>query len=506
MKTASMGVTNETPQAPEHTLGWYRDPVLWCALAIGLLLRGALLVLYPYSRLAGDEGLHYVSGVLTSEFGPSSLGHWAPGYELFLAGIFGLAGPDAWNALAIQVAISTAIVATVYGIAYGAAGRRAGRIAAGLTALYPSLIAYSSYFYGETLFLFFLTGAVCALCGSSTAPTTRRLAVAGVLFGLAILTRSLVIWVLPLFALWLVLRARRAEARQVAIVIVIALATVLPWTIRNWVKYDGFLLVDGTMGRTLYLAYSQDETQILFGRDLGYERGTSLQENRVRAEQPTRIVARAEELPPANELVLLFPDVVWKTLIPGWDPKQPMERLLNKLGKARTRATLDLIHRQSSERRAALDFAKSNPMRVLSQSFDRLYAFWGPNSFLLRAIHGRTYRSGPLAASNYAAAKWIVVGAYVSLVALALLALGRRRLAIQVDWGVALIVTLSVLATLSEGSSRYRLPIMPFVIVLASVWLAAPHRPEGRVRLAALGLIGIAFAIFSAHYLATILP
>lgn len=71
---------------------------------------------------------------------------------------------------------------------------------------------------------------------------------------------------------------------------------------------------------------------------------------------------------------------------------------------------------------------------------------------------------------------------------------------------MALIVTLSVLATLSEGSSRYRLPIMPFVIVLASVWLAAPHRPEGRVRLAALGLIGIAFAIFSAHYLATILP
>jgi hypothetical protein len=78
-------------------------------------------------------------------------------------------------------------------------------------------------------------------------------AAAGVLWGLAILTRETVLYLLPLAALWLVWQRReRGGAARAAAFFVLALATVAPWTYRNWVRHEAFIPVSTAGGLNLY--------------------------------------------------------------------------------------------------------------------------------------------------------------------------------------------------------------------------------------------------------------
>ena len=65
---------------------------------------------------------------------------------------------------------------------------------------------------------------------------------AGVLWGLAILTRETVLYFVPLAALWLAWR-RPGGLRRAALYAGAALLVVLPWTVRNYIVFDAFVPV-----------------------------------------------------------------------------------------------------------------------------------------------------------------------------------------------------------------------------------------------------------------------
>jgi hypothetical protein len=74
---------------------------------------------------------------------------------------------------------------------------------------------------------------------------------AGLLFGLAILTRETLLYLLPLAALWIAFSKPRKPALAV-IVLVAALAVVGPWTLRNWIQFGAFIPVSTGGGLNLY--------------------------------------------------------------------------------------------------------------------------------------------------------------------------------------------------------------------------------------------------------------
>jgi hypothetical protein len=95
---------------------------------------------------------------------------------------------------------------------------------------------------------------------------------------------------------------------------------------------------------------------------------------------------------------------------------------------------------------------------------------------------------------------------YCAVVVLALLGLGRR-------WrgsGAELITLYAAYATalhaVAVASSRYRLPMMPLLIVLAAAWAAQPGWPEGRWRAVGVAAGVVAFTALSLYYVATVLP
>jgi hypothetical protein len=137
-------------------------------------------------------------------------------------------------------------------------GRRAGLGAAALVALWPELVWFSAHFWSETVFLALLWWAIERTVASDAGRSWRAAVAAGLLWGLATLTREIALYLVPLAALWL-LRPERGSGspggrrpspgslpRAAALCLAAALA-IAPWTIRNAILFRAFIPVS-TMG------------------------------------------------------------------------------------------------------------------------------------------------------------------------------------------------------------------------------------------------------------------
>jgi hypothetical protein len=390
------------------------------------------------------------------------------------------------------VLVSTLTVGIVYGIAGRAGGLRAGRIAAMLCAFFPTLIAYSHYIYSETLFAALLAGAVWLLHRSPGGAGRGGLVGAGVLFGLACLTRAAVLYFFPVWMAWLALGRRWDELRRAALVFGVVLATILPWTIRNAVIFHDFIPIDATVGRTAWWAYNEKPAHV----DLGYVQNAAWY-NRKKCSDVVHPLRRP--LPGVRELRALFPPDA------ELEPRLA-KRMRFELHIVRRYGTLDLVAYQRCEVRAALRFIRENPGLAARRIAERLYTFWGPNSFLLRSVYWKSYPGGILARGHYEKVKLVVVSSYVAVVLLAMLALGRRDPPPLVEWLALLFVYYTGVHALAVASTRYRFSIMPLVIVLAALWLARPCLPQTRARRWAVGVTAVAFAALCVDYLRSVLP
>lgn len=494
MLAAPMRAAAETPlaggSAPRTPA--LRDPFLWGAMAVALALRLALLLRYPDNRGVGDETIHYVMSVLAAHLGPQVFGQWAPGYDALLAAIFRVFGPDPFVAKLFQTAISTATLPLVYDLARAGGSRRAARIAAALFALDPTLAAYTHYLFSETLFVALFVLAAWLLFRRGGERGVGDCVAAGAVFGLAVLTRSVGIYFLLLWAAWSAFRGRRHEARDAAVVLAVTLAVLAPWTVRNAFKYHGFLLVDGTLGRTAYFAFSD----VWFNQDLGFLGWQ--QQTRNREECKVGRAPGLDPLPPVAELEALFP--------PGMGGILGARPAALPISRTRHFASLDLVASQRCELAHAFEFARREPVTTAANLARRLYAFWGPNSFVLRWTHEGVYGAGPLGPAHYRPLKWTVVALHVFVLAAALLAWGRRGAGDFARWVALFVLYYSAIHALAVAHSRYRLPVMPFLMVIGAGWLADPRPPEGGARGAAVAAGLAALLALCAHYAWTRLP
>jgi hypothetical protein len=470
--------------------GGLRDPALWAILGLAFAVRGALVARYPIIAIWRDESLHYLMSVVAANVEQHVLGHWAPGYEFFLGVIFRAAGPSLPAARWVQVGVSVLTVGLVYGIARRAGGLRAGRIAGILCALYPSLVAYSHYIYSETLFSALLAAGVYVLHRSPDAPRRAELVGAGALFGCAILTRGVLLYFFPLWLGWLVLGRRWDALRRAGLVFAVAFAVLLPWTIRNAVLFHDFILVDATMGRTAWWAYNKWP----YYADLGYLQAGGWV-NRPKCEgvrHPLR-----EPLPLG--LYELFP--------PDEELDEALvERLRFELGVVRQYTVRDLGAYQRCEVRNALRFIRENPGLAVRRVLGRIPVLWVPNSFLLRSVRWKSYPDGILGSDNYRNVKLVVVSSYVGVVLLAILALGRQRSPPIVEWVMVLCVYYAGIHALAVASTRARLPLMPLLIVVGSLWLARPCWPQTWARWLVVVVLIVLFAVVCFNHLSNVLP
>ncbi|MDP9293455.1 MAG: glycosyltransferase family 39 protein, partial [Actinomycetota bacterium] len=123
--------------------------------------------------------------------------HWPPGAPV-LFGVGHLVFPSADSlrtrdipaAYWLQAVVSLGTVVVAFGLAWALAGAWAGLLAAALTGFYPPLILATGEQLSEPLGALLLICAFLAFALAARRRTTPLYAVAGLLLGLAVLTRA----------------------------------------------------------------------------------------------------------------------------------------------------------------------------------------------------------------------------------------------------------------------------------------------------------------------------
>jgi len=399
-------------------------------LGLALLLRIAVVVAIHDSYVPLNDALHF-DEIATSVANGDGYGDHpippatgtgsfrAPLYPAVLGAVYLVAGDHSWTAgLLANAVIGTVAVALIGLVASLLWSRRVGAIALALAAVSPTLILVGTSLQLEPLLVALSFGALAAVLQHRRAPAGLTWPiVAGVLIGLATLTREVAVAFLPSLA-WLLWSSRPASTPRwsgralaaPALVVLVAVVTVAPWTARNADRYDAFIPVSSSSGFGLAGTFN----------DVAMD-------------------DRGQWLPPYN--VPHLADV----MLALDDPDEAdVDRAL---------------------RRESIEFVKEHPAYVPQ------LAFWG--SVRLFDLDGGAYDRKIARFVPYSQRlTWIsIAGTYVYL---ALAVVGAfsplARKAPLAVWAIPVLAYLGIALTL-PANVRYRASIEPFTVLLAALAL-----------------------------------
>ena len=136
----------------------------------------------------------------------------------------------------LQALLGAGTVVLLYHIAHREFGRRLAIWTAALAAIHPFAAVYTARVMTETLLTFFVVVGVYFW-------GTRRSALAGIAFGLAALTHSVVLFFVVSLPFLALVPAFRRRLRSHLILAAACFAVVSPWTLRNAVVMHRFTLI-----------------------------------------------------------------------------------------------------------------------------------------------------------------------------------------------------------------------------------------------------------------------
>lgn len=181
--------------------------------------------------------------------------HWSFLYPLYLAGIYAVTGYHPLAARLIQGAVGGALLCfLVYKIGRRVADENTGLVAAGLAAVYGYFIYYNVALMTETLSVVLILITLYLSMELKENPIPIRWVGLGLSLGLAALLRQTVLLFAPFLLFWLFteLRARGIRWWYFALPVAIIFLVIIPWTLRNYLVYREFLLLNSNAGYALY--------------------------------------------------------------------------------------------------------------------------------------------------------------------------------------------------------------------------------------------------------------
>jgi 4-amino-4-deoxy-L-arabinose transferase-like glycosyltransferase len=178
-----------------------------------------------------------------------------PLYPFLAAGVYLVTSHSQSALVIVQILISTMTVLLTGRIGERIKGRGAGSIAALLTAIHPGLIHYASVLHPFVLDSFFFVAAAVLLIRYRQSATSRDGVAGAAVIGLGALTRpTILLFLIPLcWTAWRSTDGLAARSRRTAGLAALALAVVLPWTIRNAAIHHTFMLTRSGTGFVFWL-------------------------------------------------------------------------------------------------------------------------------------------------------------------------------------------------------------------------------------------------------------
>jgi hypothetical protein len=438
--------------------------------ALGVAVRLALLALAGPLELQSDEANYIYLALVWERFGSYQDGFrflWPPGFVWILKIALRHLGMDGLTAVKLlQIAGCASTGFTVMLFARRLFGARAAVAAGVLWILYLPLAAYTHYLWPEPLFLGLLTPALYLVFDALEAPrasprTDGRIGLAGLLCAAAAYLKEAPLLLLPVLAVLLAaFAADRREGLRRATLFALAVAIALaPWTLRNLEVYGRFVPLASTLGENLHAGvnakYKNYDVQALGERPHGEE--ARLPEGLGRA---------------------------WFTELDA----EPWER---------AEETTNTPDRLRENTRRGLAFALEHPGWLVRSRVKKLADLAAPTSFFVRHAALGHYDQTLFASLPRGPLVIWAVAAPLIVLPLGLagycLALGNRR----ARWLFGAVLLYFASTGLLVAMSRFRLPLIPLLIVLAAGLLTRGPDPavDGRRQrlLAAAGLAALVF-------------
>lgn len=183
----------------------------------------------------------------------------APLYPFFISAVARVTSPATLiPALKVAQSVLGALAAWLIAlVARRSAGERAGLVAAWIAALYPPLVWLPSFMFSESLYIVIALTNVLVLDSTlQLGPATARqpgdrasIVLSGILAGLAALTRPAHVFFIGVAVVSLGVRRRLVLA---AVFAAVALLTIAPWTVRNYLTYGRPVLIASEGGITFW--------------------------------------------------------------------------------------------------------------------------------------------------------------------------------------------------------------------------------------------------------------
>jgi 4-amino-4-deoxy-L-arabinose transferase-like glycosyltransferase len=181
--------------------------------------------------------------------------HWSFLYPLYLAGTYAVTGYHPLVARLLQGAVGGALLCfLVYKIGRRVVNEDTGLVGAGLAAVYGYFIYYNVVLMTETFFLVLVLLTLYLSIELKENPTLIRWVALGLSLGLASLLRQTVLLFAPFLLLWLFWELRKDGVRwwYFTVPVVVIILLIAPWTLRNYLVYQNFLLLNSNAGYALF--------------------------------------------------------------------------------------------------------------------------------------------------------------------------------------------------------------------------------------------------------------
>ncbi|MBN1657071.1 MAG: glycosyltransferase family 39 protein [Anaerolineae bacterium] len=192
----------------------------------------------------------------------SPTAHWSFLYTAFVAAVYRVAGPHPLAARLVSAVLGGVLlpwIMVLYARRLFPGRQRLALVAAGCSAIYAYFVLYAARLVTETFYIV----AVLWVMERAMALADRPKTVQAISFGLALavaalLRQTILPWAIVLFAwlLWSAYRTRQLRSTMVALGVAgsILVAAIVPFTVRNYMLYDEFLLLNSNAGYVMYSA------------------------------------------------------------------------------------------------------------------------------------------------------------------------------------------------------------------------------------------------------------
>lgn len=273
-----------TPASPQHRIaGRTLRPgsVLACILLAGLVARLAVAVYlggvanpvsgahdqYSYDvlawRVAQGHGFSFPQLWYPFTQPDEPTAHWSFLYTLYLAAVYLVAGHHPLLARLIQVALSLVMLLLIYRLGRRLFGEWAGLAGAALAACYAYFIFFAAALMTQTFYIIAVLASLAVALELAERPTRRGWLMLGLVLGVGVLLRQTLLLFAPLLLLWAWWKGRAAGrfaslAGPLLAAVVVALC-IAPFTLRNYLVYNDFLLLNSNGGYWLYSSNHPDQ-------------------------------------------------------------------------------------------------------------------------------------------------------------------------------------------------------------------------------------------------------